>query len=478
MADYKSEKLEHELFENAPIGEADEREAAEHARMRELEAQTRTIVENSGLQNGGSIHASAAFWKNLLFFGSADRYLYAVDAKTGELAWKFLTGGIVAGSAYVHGDTVYFGSYDKYIYALDARDGALKWKFLTGDIVFTSQTIWRGKLYASSCDSYIYALNAETGQLVWKFKTNALSIISPLIVNDKVYVGSDDFNMYCLDAASGDLAWKFRNTGPPTNPVIVDGSGKTLTSFMQREPAVSRGSASIVFGSWGSNHVFTLDLNTGNKISEIRVPAERIAQPALYNGMLYGGSSNGTLYAMDLENGHTLWKFQTGNVIQTSPWVENGVIYFGSCDQNFYALDAATGSLLWKLRTGGAITSSPIIYDGILYFGSWDTYFYAVDVSARRIIWKFKTSLQPTPPAFIKGLSTWGRVKRMFQRLLPRKQEISIYETAKKSEQASIGVGPYKLSEPYRGEIKYKSDSPYEMKKEKETRDLRDMRRR
>jgi eukaryotic-like serine/threonine-protein kinase len=49
---------------------------------------------------------------------------------------------------------VYFGSGDGNIYALDAATGALKWKFQTGNVVHTSPAIVDGKLYIDSWDSY------------------------------------------------------------------------------------------------------------------------------------------------------------------------------------------------------------------------------------------------------------------------------------------------------------------------------------
>jgi hypothetical protein len=45
------------------------------------------------------------------------------------------------------------------------------------------------------------------------------------------------------------------------------------------------------------------------------------------------------------------WKFHTGGRVVSSPAVVNGVVYVGSTDGNFYALDAASGTVRWKFAT-------------------------------------------------------------------------------------------------------------------------------
>ena len=61
----------------------------------------------------------------LVYVGSGDFRLYAVDAMTGIKRWSFKTYGPVDDSSPVLvGDTVFFGSLDHRVYALDAQRGA------------------------------------------------------------------------------------------------------------------------------------------------------------------------------------------------------------------------------------------------------------------------------------------------------------------------------------------------------------------
>jgi outer membrane protein assembly factor BamB len=54
----------------------------------------------------------------VVYVGSNDSHLYAVDAKTGREKWKFKTGGKVLSSPAVANGVVYVGSEDGYLYAI------------------------------------------------------------------------------------------------------------------------------------------------------------------------------------------------------------------------------------------------------------------------------------------------------------------------------------------------------------------------
>ncbi len=179
--------------------------------------------------------SSPAVAGGLIYFSSYDGWFYAVDALTGKLKWRFKNAGERRFAArHIHGalpsaetmpdpfdcylsspavwnGAVYFGSGDGNIYALDAATGALKWKFQTGDVVHASPAIAGGTLFIGSWDSYFYAIDAVSGKEKWRFKTgvdpdihNQVGIQSSAAVADgTVYFGCRDSHLYALDAITG-----------------------------------------------------------------------------------------------------------------------------------------------------------------------------------------------------------------------------------------------------------------------------------
>ncbi len=56
--------------------------------------------------------------------------LYALDAGSGKVLWKYIAGGKIDSSPTVHANTVLFGCADGWVYCLRAEDGVLAWRYL------------------------------------------------------------------------------------------------------------------------------------------------------------------------------------------------------------------------------------------------------------------------------------------------------------------------------------------------------------
>lgn len=132
------------------------------------------------------------------------------------------------------GDKVFFGSsVDDQIYALDAKTGAVRWKFFTGGPVRLAPTVDNGRVFAGSDDGNVYCLGADDGRLIWKFQVAPESrrvvgngrIISlwpvrtsVMVENGRVYCGAGVFPyhrtlMAAVDAADGKLLWRSDTLG-------------------------------------------------------------------------------------------------------------------------------------------------------------------------------------------------------------------------------------------------------------------------
>ncbi len=130
--------------------------------------------------------------KNTVYFGSSvDNKVYALDSKTGKTRWTFFTEGPVRFAPTVWKEFVYVGSDDGYVYCLKAKDGKLIWKYRAGPSdekvigngrmislwpVRTSVLVDDGVVYFGAGvfpyeGIYICALNADDGAVIWKDDT-------------------------------------------------------------------------------------------------------------------------------------------------------------------------------------------------------------------------------------------------------------------------------------------------------------------
>jgi outer membrane protein assembly factor BamB len=342
----------------------------------------------------GRITSSPAVADGRVYFESYDSNFYALDAKSGHLVWKFATAGerrfsgrhlhgaepaaevmpdpfdFFLSSASIAAGLVYFGSGDGNVYALDSASGALRWKFLTGNVVHASPAVANGTVYVGSWDSYFYALDAMTGQQRWRFKTgedpkinNQVGIqSSAVIANGMVYFGCRDSNLYALDAASGEKRWVFPNNGSwvIASPVVRDGK--------------------VYFATSDSGLLVGLDAKSGKVIFALKDHQwPFFSSPALAGDYLYIGSHNGTVMALDLKSTKIVWTLATDGrqrnaAALTKP--DGGPNYEAVMPDAFY--DSILAGVM-RMMSVGAVLSSPVIDGDTLYVGSWDGQLYAIN---------------------------------------------------------------------------------------------------
>ncbi len=149
--------------------------------------------------------------------------LWALDADTGDTLWRFTTPGPIWTTPTVADGLVFIGTLNKMIYAVNLSDGQKAWEFETGGGVVAKPLAANGLVYVGAFDSVFYALDADTGAEVWRFEEAEKWFWGGAIGRDNlVLVPSLDGNLYALDATSGFPQWKFETEGSIVgSPVIV-----------------------------------------------------------------------------------------------------------------------------------------------------------------------------------------------------------------------------------------------------------------
>lgn len=160
--------------------------------------------------SGQMVNTCPAVWEGLVYYGTGDKslmamkrapgFMHAVKEDSGEEAWQFKAGlGIMSSPALDGKGAVVFGSADKKVYCLDAKTGSEKWSFATGSYVISSPLISGGLVYVGSMDQKFYALDMETGKEVWRHETAGGIFSSPTAVDHLVLVGSLEGYLYCFE---------------------------------------------------------------------------------------------------------------------------------------------------------------------------------------------------------------------------------------------------------------------------------------
>ncbi|MCY3783557.1 MAG: PQQ-binding-like beta-propeller repeat protein [Chloroflexi bacterium] len=374
---------------------------------------------------GGSVVPAPTVSGGVLYAGSDDAHVYALDTGTGELRWSFATGGAVRSSPTVADGVVYAGSDDAHLYALDAGTGELRWKFDTGDPVKSRPTVSGGMVFLSARDQGVHklhAVNAASGERVW---VAAIPIafdpgIAPTVSGSRVFVASVDGDLYALHASTGEVAWTFDTPSPPAaQPVTAGGrvflmtagdvyavdedDGRMIWSDYfwsvdyERQPLPPLVVEDVVYVSSG-RQLFGRDAATGQTVMVLGADGFIDTLPALHEGLVFIGSDGGQLYARDplgegVVSDQLIWGVDIGPRTLRHPVVANGILYAQSNDGRLEAFNAANGQLIWSLDLGERRgRRSFTVVENTVYVGSADGSVYALKTETPEVV-----EVTPTP---------------------------------------------------------------------------------
>ena len=351
-----------------------------------------TGAERWRFQTQGPVASSPAVVDGLAYVSSVDGNVYAVDAATGAERWRFATRGerrftapgihgaiprtermpdpfdVFLSSPTVVDGVVFIGSGDQHVYALDARTGARRWEFAAGDVIHASPAVVDGVVYIGSWDRNLYALDARTGRERWRHTTGADTVIwnqvglasSPAVAEGLVFVGGRDGRFHAVDAATGAERWSHDNHGGWTigSPAVRDGVVYFTTSDGRRFKA--------------------LDARTGAVRFDLENKAISFSSVALAGTGAFYGTSDGWVHAVDVRTGAFTAHFRTdGSREHGDPWTDSTGVLRTS---GMYPDRTLDGMMIGMrtMMTVGSVLSSPVLVDGVLYVGSTDGQLYAI----------------------------------------------------------------------------------------------------
>lgn len=293
----------------------------------------------------------------VVYVGSYDNNLYALNATTGDFIWKYPTeGGIVSKPALNEGN-VYFGSEDKHLYVVSARSGKINWTYYTEGPIRSSPYIAEGHVFIGSDDGNLHAVNAMSGRRAWRMEAGDAIRSTPLVYNEFIYFGAESGEFFCLDL-KGTIKWRFKSKRAITSSAII--------------------SQGMIFFSSVDATLYALDVKTGFVIWRFRLGKASISTPCIADNLVFTGSIDSNLYCVDTRSAKDVWHFTTDHQVTGSPIIHKDSIYFGSVDGYVYCLEYRSGRLRWKFHTGRPVTGTPVAYEDVIYFGSTDHHIYAL----------------------------------------------------------------------------------------------------
>jgi quinohemoprotein ethanol dehydrogenase len=262
------------------------------------------------------------------------------------------------------------------VYALDARSGKLLWKYdpkvpraragnACCDVGNRGVALRKGKVYVGSFDGRLIALDAKSGRKIWQTDTvpehsRSYSITgAPLVVKDKIIIGNGGAEygvrgyVSAFDAETGKLAWRFYTVpGDPKKPPenkAMEMARKTWSG----DKYYTEGGGGTVWNAFAYDpELNLLYFGTGNGVEWNRVARGETKQDTnLFLASIVAVNADTGEYAWHYQEvPGDMWDYDADESIVLADLTIGGkprkVLLQAPKDGFFYVLDRATGELL------------------------------------------------------------------------------------------------------------------------------------
>jgi len=152
------------------------------------------------------VWATPVLHEGTLYVASFDGTLYALNAETGALKWKFEAEGALVSTPVLAGGTLYFGSFDLYFYAVEAATGALRWHSAepANKWFWASPVVHDGRVFAPNLDGRVYTFDAASGvEALAPISLGSPLVSNPVRSDNWLFVGAENGEVFRIDTTSG-----------------------------------------------------------------------------------------------------------------------------------------------------------------------------------------------------------------------------------------------------------------------------------
>ena len=310
--------------------------------------------------------------QGLLIQGHKSRGLIAYTSDRGKKKWFFPVKGGLAGGVLADGPLLFFGGADGFMYALQAKTGQVVWKHYTG-LTTVSRPVQKGQyLYFASPDR-LYCLNKKTGKNLWTYSAVSTpgqfiveGVASPLPGSSLVYFKVSDGSLTALDFR-GRLKWKKK----------LSDTGSDFTSAVS---GITMGKVCLYTASLQAG-LYCLNPKTGKTIWKTSVGSH--GDVLLSGSRLFYPSQDGRVLALDQKSGKLIWSHRVPHSIATSLVLNRDMLVYGEYRGALRFISRQTGEELGHFAFGQGMSVEPAVsaLDSALYFISRAGWLYKITSS-------------------------------------------------------------------------------------------------
>jgi len=143
----------------------------------------------------------AAIDGSMTYIGTYGSKVYGIDWQRARIVWSFADPDRefpYMSSAALAGGLVVLGGRDKYLHALDAKTGKSRWSLRTRGRIDSSPVIVGERVFVGSSDGSLYEVDLKSGHERWHYESGAPISASPAVADGALVVANEDGLLYCF----------------------------------------------------------------------------------------------------------------------------------------------------------------------------------------------------------------------------------------------------------------------------------------
>jgi outer membrane protein assembly factor BamB len=296
--------------------------------------------------------ASGVLVSNKLIIGSRSGNVVALDVRDGHQIWSTpVSGGVDSEARYddVHG-LVYLGSDDGLVYAINPDDGAIRWSYKGKGAIERPPELGGDAIYVSSASDRVVALEPRSGKLLWQYERDSPEGFTihghsgPRLHRGMVYSGFSDGYLVALNAGTGDLVWARSLATASEQYVDVDAT-----------PALYGDDLLLASSYSGGLYALTV----GNGDVRWRLGVEGASSVRVIDQRLYFSSPRDGLTALT-PTGDILWRQALADAGDlTTPFGMGPYLLFSGSRAGLFVVEREHGRLLEIFNPGRGMCALP-----------------------------------------------------------------------------------------------------------------------
>jgi len=166
--------------------------------------------------------------------------------------------------------------------------------------------------------------------------------------------------------------------------------GGVAEKYLKLQPVIN-GNTGYVADHKG--YVRAFDVKTGKRLWELQLETPIASGPALVEGKLLFGTSQGEVIARASHDGSEVWRVEVSSEVLALPTGANGVVVIRTVDGRVYGMEADSGKRIWVYdRAVPLLTlrgnSAPVIHNGIVIIGSDSGKLAALTLKTGTVLWE------------------------------------------------------------------------------------------